>query len=193
MLNYIWAGMILIGVVLGVLQGNGEVIGTQALTSAKEAVSLCVTMLGVMTLWSGLMEVAREGGLIKALVKVLSPLITLLFPDIPRDHVAREYIASNFVANFLGLGWAATPLGLKAMKELKKLNRDSERASCDMCTFLIMNISSLQLIPINIIAYRSQYGSVKPTAILGAAIVATCISTLAGILFAVIARKVSRD
>lgn len=190
MLNAIWAGMIVIGIIIGILQGNGDAIGLEAINSAKDAVSLCITMLGVMTLWSGLMEVARGAGIIKSLVRALTPLMNLLFPNIPKEHEAREYIASNMVANFLGLGWAATPLGLKAMKSLKELNHNSRTASTEMCTFLILNISSLQLIPVNIIAYRSQYGSVNPTAIVGPAIAATCISTLAGILFArIMARK----
>ena len=103
--------------------------------------------------------------------------------------MVNEYIASNMIANILGLGWAATPMGLMAMREFKKLNAGSDMASCDMCTLLIINISSLQLIPVNIIAYRSQYGSENPAQILMAAIIATCISTLAGVIFATTARK----
>jgi spore maturation protein A len=149
-------------------------------------------MLGVMGLWMGLMEIATKCGLINRLTRLLNPIIKLLFPTIPEDNKAREYITSNFVANILGLGWAATPVGLKAMKELRKLNNDSEVASIDMCTFLIINISSLQLIPINIITYRSQYGSVDPSWIIGYAIVATGVSTLAGILFSIIGRYIAK-
>lgn len=184
MLNYIWAFMILVGIVFGVCTGRVDAVSNAALTSSKEAVTLCITMLGIMSLWTGLMQVAKAAGIIDALTKKLTPLLHFLYPNIPKGHVANEYMASNMIANFLGLGWAATPMGLKAMQELAKLNKGSKRASVDMCTFLIVNISSLELIPINIIAYRSQYGSVKPTSILLAAIIATAFSTLAGILFA---------
>lgn len=192
MLNYLWGAMILIGIVYAILTGNISAIGTQTLGSSKEAVTLCITMLGIMAMWTGLMQVAKSVGIIDGLTKLLRPVLTLLFPDIPKEHIANEYIASNMIANLLGLGWAATPMGLKAMAELKKLNHDSDVASCNMCTFLIINISSLQLIPVNIIAYRTQYNSVSPTGILGAAIVTTCFSTIVGVLFSIIARKISR-
>lgn len=190
MLNYLWGFMIIIGIMVGVFTGRINEVSTASIASAKEAVTLCIAMLGIMSLWTGIMQIAKASGIIDALTKALHPIIRLLFPDIPKGHVANEYIASNMIANILGLGWAATPMGLKAMKELKALNKDSEYASCDMCTFLIINISSLQLIPVNIIAYRSQYGSISPTEILGAALVATLISTIAGVIFSVIARKV---
>ena len=177
MLNYLWALMIIIGIGIGVITGNIEQVSTITISSAKEAVSLCVVMLGVMSLWMGIMQIAKASGIIESLTKLLRPLIRLLFPDIPQDHVVNEYIASNIIANILGLGWAATPMGLKAMEELRQLNKNRETASCDMCTFLIVNISSLQLIPVNVIAYRSEFGSINPAEILGAGIVATAIST----------------
>lgn len=192
MLNYLWAFMIIIGIVVGILTGNIEAVSTTIISSAKEAVTLCISMLGVMSLWMGIMQIARATGIIQSLTKILGPIIRVLFPDIPKDHAANEYIASNIISNILGLGWAATPVGLKAMKELKKLNNDSEIASCDMCTFLIINISSLQLIPVNVIAFRAEYGSVNPAEILGAGIVATTFSILAGILFSVLARKLAK-
>ncbi|MBE5960392.1 MAG: nucleoside recognition protein [Lachnospiraceae bacterium] len=189
MINYLWGIMIVIGVVYGALTGKMSSISTATINSAKEAVTLCITMLGVMSLWMGLMSVARSVGLMDKLTRVLRPVIRILFPDLPKDHIVNEYIASNMIANILGLGWAATPVGLKAMKELAQLNNHSDRASCDMCTFLIINISSLQLIPVNIIAYRSQYGSVNPAEILGAGLLATTISTIVGVVFSVVARK----
>lgn len=189
MLNYLWGFMIVIGIVVGALNGNIRQVSIASINSAKEAVTLCITMLGIMSLWMGIMQVARSSGIMDALTKLLRPVIRLLFPDIPKDHAANEYIAGNIIANILGLGWAATPMGLKAMGELKALNNNSETASVDMCTFLIINISSLQLIPVNIIAYRSQYGSANPTEILGAALVATTISTIVGIVFSIVARK----
>lgn len=199
MLNYIWAFMILIGIVFGAFSGNMEAVSKAALDSAGEAVSLCITMIGVMSLWVGLMEIAQRSGLIEKMTRGISPFITFLFPNIPRDHPARGYISTNLIANILGLGWACTPAGLKAMEELAnleaergnpeyldevpggKIRRNAHKkersASKEMCDFLILNISSLQLIPVNMIVYRQQYGSVNPTAVIAPAIVATFIST----------------
>ena len=191
MLNYIWAFMILVGILYGSVTGNISAVGNGILDSAKEAVSLCVTMLGVMALWTGIMEIANESGLIRAATNRIIPIIRGLFPELPKEHKAWNYISLNIIANILGLGWAATPAGLKAMEELQSLNR-SDVASDSMCTFLIINISSLQLIPVNIIAYRSQYGSVSPTSIIGMGLVATIISTAVGVVFSVIARKVGK-
>lgn len=192
MLNYLWGLMIIIGIIVGIFSGRIDEISIATLSSSKEAVTLCISMLGVMAMWTGLMEIAKKSGIVSMITKALRPVLNFLFPDIPKDHIVNEYIASNMIANILGLGWAATPMGLMAMKELKKLNKDSEVASDDMCTFLIINISSLQLIPVNIIAYRSQYGSVNPTEILGAGIVATMLSTFIGVIFVVVARKLSK-
>lgn len=184
MLNIIWGAMILIGVAYGAMNGRLEDVTDAALSSSKEAVSLCIAMAGIMALWVGIMEIARSSGLIDKMTKKMGPILRFLFPNIPNDHPSLEHISMNMIANFLGLGWAATPAGLKAMESLGELNDHSKVASKEMCTFLIINISSLQLIPINIIAYRSQYGSVNPTAIVGPAIVATFISTLVGVVFA---------
>ena len=195
MLNFLWAGMIVIGVVFASFQGNIASVTEAALDSSKEAVTLCLTMLGVMSLWMGLMEIATKAGIIQALSKALRPAIRFMFPNLPEKHKANEYITTNVIANILGLGWAATPAGLQAMEALSELEeernssfpasmrREKGIASDEMCTFLIINISSLQLIPINIIAYRSQYGSVDPTRIVGAGIIATTISTLVGCIY----------
>ena len=166
MLNYIWAAMIILGVIFGAISGNMKEVTEAALDSAAEAVSLCIAMAGVMALWVGLMEVAEKSGLILKLTRKLSPFISFMFPNLPRQHKARDYISMNIIANVLGLGWACTPAGLKAMEELAKLEEErgnlayggvggKERiASNEMCTFLILNISSLQLIPVNMIAYE---------------------------------------
>lgn len=226
MLNYIWAFMILIGVVYGAFTGKMAEVTNAALDSAGDAVSLCITMIGVMALWVGLMEIAQKSGLIAKMTRGIQPFISFLFPWIPKGHPAREYIATNLIANVLGLGWACTPAGLKAMEELAKLEAErgtpgytsadgivtsdsaeavgghgrgrvsdgfgagdkrkgkQERvASNEMCTFLILNISSLQLIPVNMIAYRQQYGSVNPAGIIAPAIVATFISTLTAVVY----------
>ena len=153
------------------------------ISSSTEAVNLCIFMLGVIGVWNGMMEIAVKSGLMKKIAKTMYPFIHWLFPDIPPRHKANEYIAANMAANILGLGWAATPAGLKAMRELQKLEEGGGRASDMMCAFLVLNISSLQLVPINMIAYRSQYGSVNPAAVVLPAICATMISTIAGIVF----------
>lgn len=195
MLNYLWAGMILAGIIFGAFNGRIEEITTAALDSSREAVTLCITMIGVMAFWMGIMEIASRAGIIGMASKKLRPVIRFLFPNLPEGHKAEEHIAVNFIANFLGLGWAATPAGLKAMEELEKLEdvRRKEKvskmarkkgiASNEMCTFLIINISSLQLIPVNVIAYRSQYGSANPAGIVGAGILATAVSTGAAVIF----------
>ena len=162
-MNYLWAGMILTGIIFGAFNGKMPDITNAALDSAKEAVTLCITMMGVMSFWVGIMEIATRAGIIEMASKKMRPLIRFLFPRIPAGHKANEHITTNFIANFLGLGWAATPAGLRAMTELKNLEEERRTvprgtASNEMCTFLIMNISSLQLIPVTVIAYRSQYG-----------------------------------
>lgn len=183
MLNWLWGGMILIGVIYGAFNGRMAGITNAALDSSREAVSLCITMMGVMSLWVGLMKIAESAGIIKGLSARMKPILRFLFPEVPDDHPAQKHMAVNMIANVLGLGWAATPAGLRAMEELQKLNHGSTLASNAMCSFLILNISSLQLIPVNVIAYRSQYGSVNPAGIIGAGIVATAVSTATGILF----------
>lgn len=204
-MNYLWGSMILIGIIYGTVTGHLEEVSEAAIQSSKEAVSLCVVMAGVTALWVGMMRIAEKSGLLEAVEQRMQPVLNFLFPEIPGNHPSRKSIATNLLANILGLGWAATPAGLKAMEELGKLEderreekaldkrkntagqsslaRQSGTASNEMCTFLIVNISSLQLIPINMIAYRSQYGSVSPAAIAGPALLATIASTAAGITF----------
>ena len=208
MLNYIWAFMILVGVIYGAMTGRMADVTNAALDSAGDAVSLCITMIGVMALWVGLMEIARKSGLIARMTMGIQPFISFLFPEIPKGHPAREYIATNLIANVLGLGWACTPAGLKAMEALAQLEKErgnpaylgestekgssARIASTEMCTFLILNISSLQLIPVNMIAYRQQYGSVNPAGIIAPAIVATFFSTLTAIIFCKIMHRKQR-
>ena len=183
MLNYLWGRMILIGVVYAALTGNIDSVTSGALDGAKDAVSLCITMLGVMAFWCGLMEIAEKSGLIDKCKCGVAPLISWLFPNVPRQSRAFSYITTNMISNFLGLGWAATPAGIRAMQELSELKGHNSVASCDMCTFLVINISSIQLIPVNIIAYRSQYGSANPTSILFPSIIATTCSTFVAVIF----------
>lgn len=192
MLNYLWAGMTLTGILWGALHGQMTAVTDGAIQASKEAVTLCITMLGVMTLWTGVLEIGHRSGLVDQLARRMGPVLTFLFPRLDPDGEARKQISVNMIANILGLGWAATPAGLKAMEELKKVEeergmggaaRQEGTASNEMCTFLIINISSLQLIPMNMIAYRSQYGSINPTAIVGPALAATFISTVVAVIF----------
>ncbi|MCM1173250.1 MAG: nucleoside recognition protein [Clostridium sp.] len=193
MLDYIWAFMIIAGVIFGGFQGAEFVnlVAGGAIDSAKEAIELCIVMLGVVGLWNGIMNIAKESGLITKWTKGIDPAISFLFPNIPKQDAVRQDIAMNMIANMLGLGWAATPAGLRAMKGLKRLEEErmNEKkskvtaASNEMCTLIVLNISSLQLIPVNIIAYRSQYGSTNPTAVIGPGLVATSAATLVAIIF----------
>lgn len=191
MLNYIWAFMVIFGVMYGGIQGAAVVGGVAdaAISSAKEAVELCIVMLGVVGMWNGIMNIAKEAGLIEKWTKGFDPVISFLFPGIPKGHSVRQDIATNMIANILGLGWAATPAGLVAMKGLAQLAEEQKlwingkTATNEMCTFLVINISSLQLIPMTIIAYRSQYGSADPTAIIGPGLVATLSTTILAVIF----------
>lgn len=184
MINYLWAGMTLAGILWGAFHGQLQAVTEGALQAAKEAVALAVAMLGVMSLWSGVLEIGYRSGLVDQLTRKMGPVLTFLFPRLDPKGEARKQISMNMIANLLGLGWAATPAGLKAMKELKKeCGGEPGKASNEMCTFLIINISSLQLIPMNMIAFRSQYGSPSPEAILGPALAATCFSTVVAAVF----------
>lgn len=184
MLNYIWAAMILAGIFYGAVRGRMPQITEGALAGARDAVNLCLTMAGVTALWTGLMEIAERSGLLDKAAGGLRPLIRFLFPQVPDGHPAQADISANMIANFLGLGYAATPAGLRAFEKLETLNDKPGVATDAMCMFLIVNISSLQLIPINMIAYRSQYGSANPAAVIVPALIATTVTTICGILFA---------
>ncbi len=184
MLNYLWGAMIFIGIAIAAFNGKMSEVTNGAISSSKEAVSLAITMLGVMSMWTGIMKIGEKAGLIKSLSQKMKPFLRWLFPTVPTEHKAMEYISANVIANILGLGWAATPAGISAMKELQKLNKDKATASIPMCMFMIFNMSSLQLVSINIIAYRSQYNSQNPSEIIGPGIITTLISTLTAVIFA---------
>ena len=196
MLNGLWAFMMIAGIIYGSFNGNIQTVTEAAFQSAGEAVSLCITMLGIMSFWTGILKIGERAGVIEALTRKMTPLIHFLFPELPCGHPAVGSISANLIANVLGLGWAATPAGLKAMEDLKELEEERRSAdpmyarsvpegtaSGEMCTFLIINISSLQLIPVNMIAYRSQYGSRVPMAIVGPALVITLATTLVAVGF----------
>ena len=184
MLNYIWSFMIILAILLSGFKGGMGAVTTSALNGAQEAVNLCIQMCGTVAMWMGIMRIAEKAKLIDLVAIKMTPLLNFLFPSVPQNHPARKYIATNLIANFLGLGWAATPPGLKAMVELQKLNADKDCATHAMCMFLIINISSIQLIPINTISYRIIYGSTNATEIILPTIIATTISTLVPVIFA---------
>lgn len=182
MLNYIWSGMILIGFIVGFLNGRLNEVTKAVLDSSKAAVDLSIALLGVLCLWTGIMEIASKSGLVSSIANFIRPVTSLLFPGVPKEHPALAAMVMNMVANFLGLGNAATPLGLKAMNELQKLNKDKETATDDMCMFLIINTSSIQLIPATLIALRTAAESANPTEIIGAIWVTTLCCFITGIV-----------
>lgn len=184
MLNVIWGFFLIGGILTGAFLGRMDLVTNAVIDGGRNAVELAFTMAGVVAVWSGILKIAEKGGMIDALAEKMEPFLDFLFPEVPRGHAARRYISANFAANFLGLGWAATPAGLLAMEELAKLNGKTGRASNAMCMFLVVNMSSLQLVTVNILAYRAEYGSAAPAEIMGAGIAATLGTTLVGILLA---------
>ncbi len=182
MLNLIWGLMILFGIAFSAFTGKIPQVTTAVIESAKESVNICITMLGIVAMWSGLMGIAEKSGMVLGLTNKMSPLLSFLFPNIPKTHKARKYIATNFIANFLGLGWAATPAGLKAMEELQKINKNKKIASNEMCVFLIINMSSVQLVSVNLLSYRMNYNSANPAEIIGPCLLATAFTTALAIL-----------
>lgn len=184
MLNVIWGFFLIGGILTGAFLGRMDLVTNAVIDGGRNAVELAFTMAGVVAVWSGILKIAEKGGMIDALAEKMEPFLDFLFPEVPRGHAARRYISANFAANFLGLGWAATPAGLLAMEELAKLNGKTGRASNAMCMFLVVNMSSLQLVTVNILAYRAEYGSVAPAEIMGTGIAATLGTTLVGILLA---------
>lgn len=182
MINVIWFGFILIGILVGMFTGNTQAVTDAAIDYAKIAVDLSLGLIGVICLWSGLMKIAEEAGIVKAMGRALKPILVRLFPDVPEDHPAMGSIVMNMAANIFGLGNAATPLGLKAMKQLQELNPKKDTATNAMCTFLAINTSSITLISSGAIAYRASAGSANPTEIIGATIFATTVSTIVAVI-----------
>jgi spore maturation protein A len=175
--------MIASGVTAAALQGRIDLVTTAALTGAKEAVAVCIGLISILVFWLGMMHIAKDAGLLEKLAKLLRPVAKLLFPTVPQDHPAMGYILSNMSANLFGLGNAATPMGIKAMEELQKLNPNPTIATPAMCTLLALNTSGLTLIPTTIIGIRMKYESVDPTDIIGPTLLATfCATTFAVLL-----------
>jgi spore maturation protein A len=192
MINAIWALFIIVGIVVSMLKGNVNDITLAAIDSSKSAVEICLGLVGVMSLWMGIMKIAEEAGLVTALGNALRPVLKKLFPEIPENHPAMGNIVANIAANFFGLGNAATPLGIKAMQELQELNPDKETASNSMIMFLAINTSSVTLISSSVIAYRAAANSSNPAEIIAPTIIATTVSTLVAILATKLLEKKSK-
>lgn len=180
MVNLIWAGMAIVGIVYAMFNGTMEDVNKALFESADEAVTLSIGLISILVFWLGIMKVAEKAGILRVLTKLFRPFVVKLFPDIPKEHPAMGYILSNITANIFGLGNAATPMGIKAMEQMKELS-GSDTASRSMITFLALNTSSLTIIPTTVIAIRMQYNSVSPTEIVGTTIIATVISSLSAV------------
>lgn len=189
MVNIIWLGFIVIGIVYGILTNNVQVINNTILESSKISLDMLIKIFPVLAMWMGLMQIAEESGLMKKISNFISPFLGKLFPEIPKGHESISLIASNIIANVFGLGSAATPFGLKAMESLQKLNKKKDTATNSMITFLVINTSGVTLIPTTIISLRMMYDSIDPTKIVFACILGTSISTISGIIIDKILRR----
>lgn len=182
MVNMIWGSFIIIGILFFILTGNLESLNSVILNSSKDALDMILKIFPVMALWLGIMKIASVSGLLKKMSDFFSPFLSKLFPEIPKGHESLSFIASNMIANMFGLGNAATPFGLKAMKSLQTLNQKKDTASRSMITFLVINTSGVTIIPTTIISLRMMHGSSNPTEVVLACILATSTSTIAAIL-----------
>ncbi|MED3124969.1 spore maturation protein SpmA [Bacillus wiedmannii] len=181
MVNLVWVAMAVIGIVYAMINGTMEAINKAVFDGAKDAVTICIGLISVLVFWLGLMKIAEEAGLLKKLVSLFMPIVKRLFPEIPKDHPSMGFILSNMMANFFGLGNAATPLGIKAMEQLKELNGGRDSASRSMVTFLALNTSAITLIPTTVISIRMTYESANPTEIVGVTFIAQVLSMIGAI------------
>ena len=182
MVNKLWCGFIIVGIVYCLITGNTEMLNNEILNSAQISFDMTVKIFPVMALWLGIMNIAKQSGLLTKISHFISPIMTKIFPDIPKGHESLGFITSNMVANMLGLGNAATPFGLKAMKSLQQLNRDKYTASRSMITFLVINTSGLTIVPTTIISLRIMHGSSNPSDIILPCFLASFISLILSIL-----------
>lgn len=190
MINKIWGFFIIVGIVFCLITGKTDLLNREILECTKSSLDMIIKIFPVMALWLGIMNIAKISGLLSKFAKLLSPLLKKIFPEIPKDHESFSLIASNIVTNMFGLGNAATPFGLKAMKSLQSINKDKDVASRSMITFLVLNTSGVTIIPTTIISLRMMYGSKNPTEIVIACILATLCSTIGGLLMdRILARK----
>lgn len=181
MINVIWMGMILVGFIFAAVNGNIDSVTKAAFDGAQTGVTVSFGLISVLVFWLGMMRLAEDSGMLAKVAKLMGPLVRFLFPDVPKNHPAMGYILSNMSANLFGLGNAATPMGIKAMQELQKLNPDKDTATPAMCTLLALNTASITIIPTTLIAIRMNYQSASPTEIVGTTLLATAVATLAAI------------
>lgn len=182
MINIIWFFIIFIGLILSFVRGNSEAVMNAAINGGVSAVELTIGLIGVICIWSGIMKIAEKSGLTNILGKMMSPILRLVFPDLPPRHPANSAIVMNLASNMLGLSNAATPFGIKAMEELQKLNSSKERATNTMVAFLVINSACVQLIPATVISIRSAAGSKNPSEIIITTIISTIIAAIVGII-----------
>lgn len=182
MMNKIWGMFIIIGIIFSITTRNIEIINNEMITFPNEILDIFLSMLPLMIIWSGIMNIAKDAGILKKLTNFLSPVFSKIFPDIPKNHESLGYIASNLIINMLGIHNASTPFGLKAMKSLNDLNENKKVASRSMITFLVLNTSGVTIIATDIIAIRAKYGAVEPTMILSTTITATILTTIFGLI-----------
>ncbi len=181
MINIIWGVMIVIGIIYGLISGNIEAINNEIIVSGKKGLDMILEMLPILVIWMGLMKIAEESGLLKKIANLFYPVLSKLFPSIPKGNKALGYIASNIAVNMMGLGSAATPFGLKAMDEMQKINQKKDTATDAMITFLVLNTSGVTLIPTTVISLRMLSGSAHPTEIILPAILATFCASVGGL------------
>ncbi|MEH7236908.1 nucleoside recognition domain-containing protein [Bacillus sp. JJ1562] len=182
MVNIIWVAMTIIGIIFAIVNGTINEVNEAIFKGASEAVTICIGLISVLVFWLGLMRIAQEAGLLEKLSKLFRPLVSRLFPEVPVDHPAMGYMLSNMIANMFGLGNAATPMGIKAMEQLKELNGGKTSASRSMVTFLAINTASVTLVPTTVIAIRMTYDSTNPTEIVGPTLIVTIISAIGAVL-----------
>ena len=190
MISTLWIILIVVGIIFSIFTGNIDKINTEILSSPKLALDLTIKLLPVMALWLGIMNIAKKSGLLQKLTNILLPILRMIFPEIPKNHESLNYISSNVISNIFGLGSAATPFGIKAMKSLQSINDDKTKASKSMITFLILNTSGLTIIPTTIISMRIMHNSLNPSSIVLASILSTLLSTILSILIDKLFRRI---
>ncbi len=189
MLNYVWLGLIVIALIVAAVNGNMADVGKEAVNMSKTAVDISIGLIGIMALWLGIMRIAEEAGLIRLLARLIRPITRRLFPDVPSEHPAMGAMIMNIAANWLGLGNAATPLGIKAMEELQTLNPQKDTATNAMVLFLTLNTASITLIPATMIGVRVATGSQDPFGIIFTTIFASATATVVGVITAILLGK----
>lgn len=193
MVNIIWGAFIVVGIIYSLITGNIDLINKEILESGSSAINLILDIMPLLVIWMGLMQIAEKSGLINKIAHFMTPILSKLFPSIPKDHESLGYIASNIAVNMAGLGSAATPFGLKAMEKLQEINHDKKCASSAMITFLVLNTSGVTIIPTTIISLRLAAGSIDPTVVIPTCILATTCSTIAGLTMDYLIRRKHGD